>query len=54
MFTESAEFYDALYFTWKDYPAEAAAIAARVRAEVPSARNVLDVAYIARHPTAGG
>ncbi len=44
MFTESAELYDALYFTWKDYAAEAADIAHRVRAAAPDARTVLDVA----------
>lgn len=44
MFAESAELYDAIYFTFKDYAAEAAAIARRIRAEHPRARTVLDVA----------
>jgi hypothetical protein len=43
MFTESAEFYDAIY-SFKDYAAEAAQIAALVRASCPQARSVLDVA----------
>ena len=44
MFNESAELYDAIYFSFKDYRAEAAAIAARIRAEHPTARSVLDIA----------
>jgi ubiquinone/menaquinone biosynthesis C-methylase UbiE len=44
MFTEPAELYDAIYFSFKDYGAEAASIAARIRAEHPSAHTVLDVA----------
>jgi len=44
MFTESAELYDAIYFSFKDYAAEAADIARRIRAEHPAARTVLDVA----------
>ncbi|HEX6051953.1 MAG TPA: class I SAM-dependent methyltransferase [Gemmatimonadaceae bacterium] len=44
MFTESAELYDAIYFTFKDYAAEAADVAHRIRAEHPQARTVLDVA----------
>jgi SAM-dependent methyltransferase len=44
MFSESAEFYDAIYFTFKDYAAEAADIARRIRAANPDARTVLDVA----------
>ncbi|MDF2773483.1 MAG: class SAM-dependent methyltransferase [Geminicoccaceae bacterium] len=44
MFTEPAELYDAIYFTFKDYAAEAADIAQRIRAEHPRARTVLDVA----------
>lgn len=43
MFTESAELYDALY-SFKDYAAEAARIAAIIRSERPGARTVLDVA----------
>lgn len=43
MFTESAELYDAIYFSFKDYAAEAADIAQRIRAEHPQARTVLDV-----------
>lgn len=44
MFTESAEFYDAIYFSFKDYAAEAARVASLIRAERPGARTVLDVA----------
>jgi ubiquinone/menaquinone biosynthesis C-methylase UbiE len=44
MFHESAELYDAIYFSFKDYAVEAAAIAARIRAEHPTAQTVLDVA----------
>lgn len=44
MFTESAELYDAIYFSFKDYAVEAADIARHIRAEHPSARTVLDVA----------
>lgn len=44
MFTESAELYDAIYFTFKDYAVEAADIARHIRAEHPQARTVLDVA----------
>ena len=43
MFTESAEFYDAIY-SFKDDTAEAAQIAALVRSVQPGARSVLDVA----------
>jgi SAM-dependent methyltransferase len=44
MFTESAELYDAIYFTFKDYAVEAADIARHIRTEHPDARSVLDVA----------
>lgn len=43
MFTQSAELYDAIY-SFKDYGAEAATLATLVRAAVPGARSVLDVA----------
>jgi SAM-dependent methyltransferase len=43
MFTESAEFYDAIY-SFKDYATEAAQIADRVRSLRTNARTVLDVA----------
>ncbi len=43
MFRESAEFYDAIY-SFKDYGAEAARVAALVRSVHPGARTVLDVA----------
>jgi len=43
MFTESAELYDAIY-SFKDYAAESAQIAALVRAIHPEARTVLDIA----------
>ena len=43
MFDETAEFYDRVY-AFKDYAAEAAEIARRIRAERPGASSVLDVA----------
>jgi len=43
MFTESADFYDAIY-SFKDYVAEAAQIADRIRSVRPGARTVLDIA----------
>jgi ubiquinone/menaquinone biosynthesis C-methylase UbiE len=42
MFSESAEFYDAIY-SFKDYAAEAAQVAALVRSHAPTARTILDV-----------
>ena len=44
MFTESAEFYDLIYSTFKDYPGEAARIAELLRGLQPRCRTVLDVA----------
>ena len=44
MFSESAELYDAIYLTFKDYAAEAGLIAEQIRERVPAARSVLDVA----------
>jgi SAM-dependent methyltransferase len=44
VFSESAEFYDAIYFTFKDYAAEARDIARRIRAANSAARTILDVA----------
>src|SRR5262245_22261173 len=44
MFTETAEFYDAIYFAFKDYAAEAAIIAERIRPVRPGTRRVLDIA----------
>jgi SAM-dependent methyltransferase len=44
MFSESAELYDAIYFTFKDYAAEAVLIAKQIRERVPAARSLLDVA----------
>ena len=43
MFRETAEYYDRIY-AFKDYAAEAAEIARRIRAEHPDATSVLDVA----------
>ena len=43
MFTESAEFYDAIY-SFKDYAAEARTIADHVRSLRPAARTILDIA----------
>jgi SAM-dependent methyltransferase len=43
MFSESAELYDAIYSTFKDYGAEADAIARLVRTAHPGARTILDV-----------
>lgn len=44
MFKASAEFYDLIYSTFKDYVAEAAQIARLLRQRNPQCRNVLDVA----------
>jgi SAM-dependent methyltransferase len=44
LFSATAELYDSIYFTIKDYPAESEQIARRLRAEHPSARTILDVA----------
>lgn len=44
MFTGSAEAYDAIYLSVKDYPAEAGQIAALARATSPGCRSILDVA----------
>jgi ubiquinone/menaquinone biosynthesis C-methylase UbiE len=43
MFSHSAALYDLIYSQFKDYAAEAAAIAARVRAAHPHAKQLLDV-----------
>ena len=43
MFSESAEFYDLIYSTFKDYCGEAAAIAELLRSLHPDCRTVLDV-----------
>ncbi|MEW5916094.1 MAG: class I SAM-dependent methyltransferase [Gemmatimonadota bacterium] len=43
MFATDAELYDAIYFTFKDYAAEANDVAQRIRALHPAARSVLDV-----------
>jgi SAM-dependent methyltransferase len=44
MFTKSAELYDAIYSTFKDYVAEAAQIAGLLHQVNPRCRTVLDVA----------
>src|SRR5687768_17573506 len=44
MFSASAELYDLIYSEFKDYPAEAAKVAALIRDLAPRARSVLDVA----------
>jgi len=44
MFDASADYYDLLYSTFKNYAAEAAAIAALLRRLNPACRTVLDVA----------
>ena len=44
MFTASAEFYDLIYSTFKDYEAETAQIAGLLRGLNPQCRTVLDVA----------
>ena len=44
MYTGSAAHYDRVYSSFKDYAAEAEAIAARIREVHPPARTVLDVA----------
>lgn len=43
MFTETAPFYDAIYGSFRDFEAEAAAVAAMLRARHAGARSVLDV-----------
>ena len=43
MFSESAELYDAIYGTFKDYAGEAATIAKLIHTSAPSARTLLDV-----------
>ena len=43
MFSESAELYDAIYQTFKDYATEADRIAGLIRAHHPTAQAVLDV-----------
>lgn len=58
MFTASAEFYDLIYSTKKDYKAEAANIAALLRRANPGSRTILDAACgtgeHARHLAAEG
>ena len=44
MFSASAELYDLIYSTFKDYPAEARQLAGLIRRAHPRARTVLDVA----------
>ena len=44
MFSASAELYDLIYSSFKDYPAEARQLAELIRREHPAARTVLDVA----------
>ena len=44
MFSASAEFYDLIYSTFKDYASEAARIASLLRECHPSCRTILDVA----------
>lgn len=44
MYSESAEFYDLIYSTFKDYPGEAARIAELLRGIHPHCRTILDVA----------
>lgn len=44
MFTESAELYDLIYSTFKNYEREADAIATMLRSANPNCRTVLDVA----------
>ena len=44
MYSESAEFYDLIYSTFKDYPGEAARIAELLRGIHPQCRTILDVA----------
>lgn len=44
MFRASADYYDLIYSTFKDYPAEARGIAALLRKLHPHCRSILDVA----------
>ncbi len=44
MFSKSAEFYDLIYRSFKDYAGESAEIASMIRDRLPQAKSVLDVA----------
>ena len=44
MFSASADVYDLIYSSFRDYPAETAQLAALIRAAHPAARRILDVA----------
>jgi SAM-dependent methyltransferase len=44
MFSESAELYDLIYSSFKNYPAEAAQLAELIRRSHPDAHTILDVA----------
>lgn len=44
MFSASAQLYDLIYFSFKDYPAETAQLARLIHASHPAARRILDVA----------
>jgi SAM-dependent methyltransferase len=44
VFSESAAFYDLIYASFKDYPAETGKVAAALQAAHPTARTILDVA----------
>ena len=44
MFSASADLYDLIYASFKDYPAEARHVAEIIRREQPAARSILDVA----------
>jgi SAM-dependent methyltransferase len=44
MFTESADAYDAIYFAFKNYAAEATNVARHIESAHPNARSLLDVA----------
>lgn len=44
MFTQSADLYDLIYFSFKDYPAETRSLVDLIRRLHPTAKTVLDVA----------
>ena len=48
VFTEPAELYDAIYFGFKDYPAEAESIASLLRSQHPACGTVLARKRISR------
>jgi len=52
MFTQSAAFYDLIY-SWKNYRQEVDRLLVIIRARVPEAKTILDVASELRIPRGG-